>query len=142
VVLATAHTPKFGKEDWRNVAAVVERGDGAKAIVVTPSGGRAPLSYYLGDRLAPLQGLDIRVAEIAVVAGADTPPGSVAAARPPRRATPPAPAGFVLERRDEHRYFTVITYQAPSLRRVSRSALEALALGPEPRIIVVRKQPR
>ena len=139
VVLATAHTPKFGKDDWRNAAAVVERGGGDKAIVATPSGSRTPLSYYLGGRQALFEGPGLRVAEIAVVAGADRPPGSgVTVARPPRRATPPAPAGFVLEGRDEHRYFTVITYRAPSRRWVSRGALEALALGREPRIIAVR----
>jgi hypothetical protein len=138
VVLATAHTPKFGKEDRRNAAAVVEGGAGDKAIVVTPSSGRRPLSYYLGAGQAPFEGQGLRVAEIAVVAGADRPPGSGAAAHPPARATPPAPAGFVLEGRDEHRYFTVITYRAPSRRWVSRDALEALALGGEPRIIPVR----
>ena len=92
VVLATAHTPKFGKEDWRNAASAV--GDaGTRAIVVTPNGGAPPLAYYLGGRATPLSGSGIRVAEIAVVAGAVRPPAALRRPAHPTWLPLPRPPG-------------------------------------------------
>jgi hypothetical protein len=137
VVLATAHTPKFGKEDWHNAASAV--GDaGARAIVVTPQGGAPPLAYYLDGHATPLTGSGLRVAEIAVVAGAVRPPGRVAKARPPDVATPPAPTGFELEGRRDTQYYAVITYRAPTARWVSAAALRGLGLGRRPELLAER----
>jgi hypothetical protein len=137
VVLATAHTPKFGKEDWRDAASAV--GDaGARAIVVTPQGGAPPLAYYLDGRVTPLTGSGLRTAEIAVVAGAVRPPGRVAKARPPDAAPPTAPAGFELEGRRDAPYYTVITYRAPTAQWVSAAALRKLGLGRHPELLAER----
>ena len=129
VVIDTARTPKYGRADWRDAAAQIGSSAGASAVVVTPDLGGTPLGYYLVDS-RPLTDAGAAVAEIDVIGGATRALGSVTAALPPRGPSGRAPDGFALVQRLETRYYTIVRYRAPRLRRVTSVELHRLALDP------------
>jgi len=127
VVVDTSSTPKYGREDWRNVAELVGSAPTARAVVVTPELGGRPLRYYLHDAGLLVAG-QATIDEIDVVGGATRALGSITAARPPRGPSQPAPAGFALVERLETRYATIVRYRASEPTSVTSLELRRLAL--------------
>ncbi len=129
IVLATAWEPKYHREDWRSVAAVLSEPAGARAIVVTPYAGKEPLELYLGAT-AVTEG-QAALKEIVLVAAAQRPRGSRTTPETPRPPDPPAPAaGFELVQRVEGGKFTLFVYEAAEPVTVAVEQLGASAINP------------
>jgi hypothetical protein len=141
VDVVTANRPKFDHEDWRAAARALGPADGPRALVVTPWRGTRVLAIYVPGVHRPSRPSSA-VGEIAVIG---LPPSLRCIGqrpRPPRPASPPAPAGFELVQRREAPTFTLIRYRAGRDVRVTDAALESLALADaDSRAVLVQNDP-
>lgn len=129
IAVATLWEPKYHREDWRRAADAIGTTGGRRAVVVTPLDGALPLELYLGASRQTGADAALLVDEVAVVAGARRPLGSIdepATPRPPTPA-PPSPAFAVAERLETDR-FTLIRYRSGRPRSMSLERLRALVL--------------
>jgi mannosyltransferase len=116
--------PAVERDDWRGAARALRPGT---AVVVSPEVGKTPLRLYASRlRRMPLTGA--RVTEVDLVANA----------RPPRFATPPAPAGFRLVATRTTDSYELVRYTAVAPRLVGPNLLDGLRLDrPRPAAVLV-----
>jgi uncharacterized membrane protein len=127
VVVATAGQPKYGREDWRAVAANLGPANVARAFVVSPLEGAKAFEYYRLAAHAFARGV-AKVREVDVVGLATSRHGVGDNPVPPRAATPPRLPGFRLALSERRTYYTIYRLRATRLETVTAAQLGRLAL--------------
>jgi 4-amino-4-deoxy-L-arabinose transferase-like glycosyltransferase len=128
IVVATAHQPKYGSEDWRGAAAAIGPSHGPRAVVLSPLEGEKAFRYYLAGS-GPLDTSTVRVREVDVLAL----PGSAHEIgedpRAPRVTVLPHLPGFHLDQLKAVANYTLIRLLARRPTPVTAAHLRTLALG-------------
>jgi mannosyltransferase len=128
IVVATAHEPKLGSENWRGAAAEVAHARGPVAVVLSPAEGEKAFRYYVPTAEVLRRGaVSVREIDVLGLPGFAHPVGQ--APRPPRPSRSPPLRGFGPAETDLDATLTLLRLRAPQLTRVSAVRLRALELG-------------
>jgi len=117
VVVATAHDPKFGGEDWRGAARALGRPTEPRAVVLWLGVGADSFDLYR-QNAGPLQTGGARVREVDVVSV-----GPDHADLGARRAHLYPPSPFRQVGRTDAAHYSIVRFRAPSPQLVRRSSL-------------------
>jgi mannosyltransferase len=117
IVVATAHDPKFGSEDWRGAAEALGPPGASRAVVLWLGVGADPfLLYRPTARVLPQDGAMVREVDVAFVGI-----GPDAVRRRQAELSPGAP--FRQVARTEHEHFTLLRFRSDDAQHVRRSTL-------------------
>jgi mannosyltransferase len=130
VAIAPAVDTGYGRTDWRGAADSLERGNVARAIVVTPYMSRTLWRPYLPGLREPDQA-GARVDEIAAVGLATEGGYSASRVAPPKVSSPRPVQGFRVVAIERKPTFTLVLYRAERPTFVPLSTLSGLALTDE-----------
>lgn len=117
VVVATAHDPKFGREDWRGAARALGPADGPRAVVLWLGVGEDAFRLYRPSaRALPAAGATVRDVDVVFV-------GASRSGIEKRRAQLSPATPFRQVARDDEEHFTVLRFRSQQPQQVRPSTL-------------------
>jgi mannosyltransferase len=125
IVLAVASDSSYQRPDWRGLARALGRTPYARAIVISPATGEAPLRFYRGSarRMGP-QGALVREVDVLTVAGSARP--GAAPKLPAQVGRALGVPGFGPPRRIVTKTYELLRFRAPRPTPVTPNPLTVL----------------
>ena len=130
IVVAVAADQRYQRADWAGLARALGRGDGPRALVISPANGETALRFYRpGLTTLPAAGAAVREVDVVGVAGSTSPGGG--ATLPAQLGSALAVAGFGPPQRTAAGTYELLRFRAPRPVPVTPQPLAAVRFSPQ-----------